>query len=452
MLNRSITLALVALCLLSTDSMGQQVSGPHATNVGRRATNRVGRTVRRQTHLPAQQYPILPADQSSAAQNHHFSYDVELRQSAVEPAAFEYPECCQQCQQAPQPIAWARAEYLLWWTRGTDMPALATTSANGTAQADAGVLGLPSTQVLFGESDLATASRSGGRFSLGFWLDPCCSSALDITYTRLGDESESFSGSESSFPILTRPFFNTQNNAEESHLVAFPDLVSGSLDITLSTEFQTLEMLFRQKLERGPVSSLEYLWGYRYAELNDGLRMSEATLLLSPVAQGATISLFDQFDTANEFHGGEFGFVKQWQSAPCVFSELVAKVALGSTQSNVEVSGETTSTVGGSSNLAPGGLLAQASNIGQREKQSFSAIAELGFNLRRRFTPRVVGTFGYTFMYWSEVARAGDQLDLAINTTQIPPGTLSGEARPAPRLDTTSFWAQGISVGLEAAF
>ena len=452
MLSRSVKLAIVALCLFSTDSMGQRASVPDAINGSQTTTTRVGRTLRRQTHLPAQKYPILPADQSSAAQNSHFSHDVGTRQSAVDLAAFEYPECRQQCQQAPQPIAWARAEYLIWWTRGTDMQALASTSPDGTAQADAGVLGLPSTQVLFGESDLATASRSGGRFSLGCWLDPCCSSALDITYTRLGDESESFSGSESSFPILSRPFFNTQNNAEESHLVAFPDVVSGSLDITLSTEFQTFDILFRRKLERGPASSLEYLWGYRYAELNDGLRMSESTLLLSPVAQGATISLFDQFDTANEFHGGEFGFVKQWQSAPCVFSELVAKVALGSTQSNVEVSGETTSTVGGSSNLAPGGLLAQASNIGQREKQSFSAIAELGFNLRRRFTPQVVGTFGYTFMYWSEVARAGDQLDLAINTTQIPPGTLSGEARPAPRLDTTSFWAQGISVGLEAAF
>ena len=376
-----------------------------------------------------------------------------LRQASVEPAAFEYPVCYQQCQQLPpQPLAWARAEYLLWWTRGIDTPALATTSVSGTTQANAGVLGLSTTEVLFGESDLATASRSGGRFSLGFWLDPCHCTALDISYTRLGDESESFSESESSFPILSRPFFNTQNDANESHLVAFPDVVSGSLDVALSTEFQTFEILFRRKVERGPASSLEYLWGYRYAELNDGLRMSESTLLLSPAAQGATISLFDQFDTANEFHGGEFGFVKQWLSAPCVFSEFVAKVALGGTQSNVEVSGETTSTVGGSSSLAPGGLLSQASNIGQREKQSFSAIAELGFKLRRRFTPRVVGTFGYTFIYWSEVARVGDQLDLAVNTTQIPPGTLSGEARPAPRLDTTSFWAQGISVGLEAAF
>ena len=448
---RSVTLAAIALCLFSTDSMGQRASGPNAINVGDRTTRR-GRTIRRQTHLPAQQYPILPEDQSSAALSNHSSDEVELPQAAVEPATFEYPEYRKQCQQPPQPIAWARAEYLLWWTKGIDVPALASTSVGGTAQADAGVLGLPTTEVLFGDTDFATASRSGGRFSLGFWLDPCHCTALDITYTTLGNERESFSGSDSSLAILTRPFFNTQNNAEESHLVAFPDVVSGSLDVTLSSEFQTFEILFRRKLERGPGSSLEYLWGYRYAELNDGLRLSESTLLLSPAAQGATISLFDQFETANEFHGGQFGFVKQWQSAPCVVSELVAKVALGSTQSNVGVSGETTSTVGGSSNLSGVGLLAQASNIGQREEQSFSAIAEVGFNLRRRFTPRVVGTFGYTFMYWSEVARVGDQLDLAINTSQIPPGSLSGEARPAPRLDTTSFWAQGISVGLEAAF
>ena len=264
MLSRSVLLTLVIICLCSSDSMAQRTSSPDAAKVVSRVTPRAERTVRRQTHLPAEQYPILPGDTSPTALSDDASYELALRQASVEPAAFEYPVCYQQCPQpAPQPLAWASVEYLLWWTRGIDTPALATTSVSGTTQANAGVLGLSTTEVLFGDSDLATASRSGGRLSLGFWLDPCHCTALDISYTKLGDESESFSGSESSSPILSRPFFNTQNNAEESHLVAFPDVVSGSLDVTLSTEFQTFEILFRRTLERGPASSLEYLWGYR---------------------------------------------------------------------------------------------------------------------------------------------------------------------------------------------
>ena len=451
MLNR--TVVLLALLLSSqciSDVMGQRPSRVDVPTKGGRVNTGSRRMAYRQTHLPSEQYPILPDGQSSAASIKGVSYE-EVPQQAVLAMDHGTSSCsCAHCQPQSYPVAWAKAEYLLWWTRGIDVPALATSSAAGTSQADAGVLGLATTDVLFGDAGLVNESRSGGRYSLGFWLDPC--SSLEATYIRLGSENETFSASDSDFPILTRPFFNTQNDANESHLVAFPGVASGSLDIELTTEFQTLEVLVRRKLQSGQNSNVDYLWGYRYADLSDGLRLSESTVLLAPAAQGATIALFDQFDTSNEFHGGELGFVTRWQSNPCLTGELVAKLALGSTTSQVNVTGETTSSVGGTSNIVPGGLLAQASNIGQREKQSFSAIAEFGFNLRRRFTPRVMGTFGYTFLYCSEVARVGDQLDLSINTTQIPPGTLSGEARPSPRLETTSFWAQGLNVGLEVAF
>ena len=51
------------------------------------------------------------------------------------------------------------------------------------------------------------------------------------------------------------------------------------------------------------------------------------------------------------------------------------------------------------------------------------------------------------------VPRPGDQIDRAVNPTQLPLSTaaplLTGLARPAPVLRDTDFWAQGINFGLE---
>ena len=61
---------------------------------------------------------------------------------------------------------------------------------------------------------------------------------------------------------------------------------------------------------------------------------------------------------------------------------------------------------------------------------------------------------GYTFLYWDQVVRAGQQVDLTVNPNLLPPVTapVSGPLRPAPRLENSSFWAQGIDFGLELRF
>src|SRR5262249_53889113 len=58
---------------------------------------------------------------------------------------FACNECCSQ----PYHV-WGSAEYLLWDVRSSSAPALVTTSATGTRQSLAGVLGVPTTSVVFG--------------------------------------------------------------------------------------------------------------------------------------------------------------------------------------------------------------------------------------------------------------------------------------------------------------
>ena len=66
--------------------------------------------------------------------------------------------------------------------------------------------------------------------------------------------------------------------------------------------------------------------------------------------------------------------------------------------------------------------------------------------------PNLRATVGYTFIYWSRVARPGDQIDTNLNLSQLPPGPLNGIPRPEASWSITDMWAQGISAGIDYRF
>jgi hypothetical protein len=348
------------------------------------------------------------------------------------------------------PLVWARADYLLWWTKGMDVPALVSSSPAGTVQDEAGVLGLRNTSVLFGDDQINGDSRGGGRFTIGRWIDSCETKGLEFTYLGLAEESRSFSADNAGFPILARPFRDVQSDSQDARLINFPNLVEGSLVIDASTDFQTAEVLFRRPSQSFGWSSLDMYAGYRFAELEDMLSISEATESLSGPTDGTTFELSDRFDTRNQFHGGQVG-IRAVNRSSCDWSmEFLGKLALGSTRTKTTIGGETFVRVPtGETSTQPAGLLVQSSNRGTFETDEFSTIIELGVSLRRHFGANWAAAFGYNFLLWTDVARAGDQIDSSINVSQIPPGTLSGEARPAFAVQTSDFWAQGLSFGLE---
>jgi hypothetical protein len=65
---------------------------------------------------------------------------------------------------------------------------------------------------------------------------------------------------------------------------------------------------------------------------------------------------------------------------------------------------------------------------------------------------------GYSFLYLSDVARPGEQIDRGINPVQAPTITglpnapLVGPARPAPLFNHADFWAQGLNFGVELRY
>ena len=350
----------------------------------------------------------------------------------------------------PSAAIWGRSEYLLWWTQGMDVPALATTSPDGTAQGQAGVLGVSTTTTIFGAGELNDEIRSGGRYTAGLWFDDWQCHGVQVTYLGLEDETESFQGSAFSGTILARPFFNTQAG-EDARLIAYPGVVAGNLAISVTTEFQTLEALYRWAAFQSHCARIDYVFGYRFAELQDQLLFAEATQSLAGATAGTTIDLFDRFDTRNRFHGAEMGLVAQWQCRPCWSWEATAKIAFGGLESRGVLAGQETRTTSTSQSF-PNGLLVQGTNAGTFWEEDFETISEIGITLKREIPCGMTATIGYSFIYWSDVMRSGDQIDRNINTTQIPPDTLSGDSRPIFPFGRSDFWAQGLRFGVEYQF
>jgi hypothetical protein len=198
---------------------------------------------------------------------------------------------------------------------------------------------------------------------------------------------------------------------------------------------------------------LHFLVGYRFAQLEDHLLVRQSSEFIAPqgnIVVGTTRDLFDRFDSDNQFHGAEFG-VELREQMDCWSLNLLGKVALGTTNTEVIIDGRTTNTVpnAGAATFV-GGLLAQQTNIGTFERDSFAVIPELGAKLSRDLTCNLRFSVGYTFIFWPTVLRAGEQIDR--NVSQFPPDAPAGTLQPAFRPQSQGFVVQGLQLGLEYQF
>jgi hypothetical protein len=218
---------------------------------------------------------------------------------------------------------------------------------------------------------------------------------------------------------------------------------------------QGIEVLYRHALSRACGTRIDFLAGWRYARLDEQLLISDFKRSVgsgSGLQIGTTVEEYERFATLNQFHGGEIGLLAEWRRCRWTL-ETVLKLALGGTRSQANIQGSTTVSVPDPDvAISPTGLLVQETNRGSYQGDSFAVVPELGVALGYQLTPRLRANAGYTFLYWSQVARPGDQIDLDLNPTQLQPGGLVGAPRPAFDWKFTDMWAQGISLGLDYRF
>ncbi len=347
------------------------------------------------------------------------------------------------------PRTTARLEYLMWWGRGQNIPALVTTSPNGTPRAEAGVLGFPNTTTLFGDQAIQQRLRSGFRITVNHELDN--GDFIGGRFWGLENARTNFLATSAGDPILARPFFNTQLPGQDSLLVAFPGVTTdGSVSVRAGNQIFGADAWYRRTISRDACFQMDWLAGYQFVRMNDSLFIQNTQTDIVGVAlpAGTVIGVSDNFRTSSEFHGGTLGFVVDnnygaWQL------DLLAKIAIGNMHQTVNVSGTQTVTEPG---LAPlttsGGLFAQGTNSGVRSRNRLAFIPEVNCNLGYRVSDQWSFTMGYSFLYLNNVVVAGGQIDRTVNLSQNP-GPLVGPARPAPLLNSTDYWVQGLSLGMD---
>jgi hypothetical protein len=354
----------------------------------------------------------------------------------------------------PDGRIWVSGEYLLWWIKNGSVPPLVTTSPQGTPRADAGVL--PGARVLFGGSDLDNQLRSGGRFTAGAWLDRAQTLGVEGSFFFLGERSVTYdTGFSPGSPILGRPVVNAATGQGDAELVAFPGLLGGSANVSAATRLLGAEGNLLWNLACRPGARIDLLGGYRFLRLDESLGITENLTVLAGPSAGSRIIVADRFGTRNDFHGGQVGARAILWRGPWELG-LTAKAALGASLEEVDINGQTTFLTGGASVTQVGGLLALPSNIGHYRQDRFAVVPEGNVRIGYHFTERLLGFVGYTFLYVSDVARPGDQIDLTVNRSQIPsvtgPRPLVGVARPQFNFEHGEFWTQGISLGLQWRF
>ena len=199
--------------------------------------------------------------------------------------------------------------------------------------------------------------------------------------------------------------------------------------------------------------------GIRYLRLRETYTFTTSSPYIPPFPVDVWDTT-DRFAATNSFYGAQLGLRARFAQGPW-FGTGSAKIALGGMVQAVDVGGSVTTndyTGNGTTQTFSGGYFALPTNIGSYSRTQLAVVPELAVNVGYRLTPSASIFMAYSLLYASNVVRPGNQVNRTVNTTQStsytedPAAKLVGPAQPTFAFNDSSFWAQGISVGMAFRF
>lgn len=394
------------------------------------------------------------------------------------------PQCgsmmCRQpggCAPGARGIVYARAEYLHWWFDGFNTPPLVVEGEDDEGD-------FVNAVVVYGNERILDDDRNGVRILAGIWLDDCGYCGIEGDWLHFDTETGRFvdGGDGVTPPFVGRPFIDATTGLDAVEDVSFPG-IRGTVTVDSSSEFEMAGLRIRHNIccasgggcgcgdlvgcgagvncgsgvcgKRVCGSQyVDFVFGFRYARLDESLVITEDLETIEPTPSIPSTEIYgqDRFFTENQFLGGELGFIWDWRHRRWSL-ELDSLIAIGNNRQTVDISGFTQrdTNLGQGIETKPGLLLTQTTNIGNYKRNEFTLIPQIGITGGYLLTPRLRLTCGYRLVYWGNVVRPGDQIDLEVNPSLLdfddnndgPP------FRPQFAFNETDFWAHGISVGGE---
>ncbi len=341
---------------------------------------------------------------------------------------------------------WFTAETLLWFSEQQAAPSLVTTSAMSVLPV-AGGAGV--TSAFGGPDGIDRGVVPGFRFEGGMFLDSDRRIALAGRVTGILQDEQKYSAASDGSTSLGLPFYNLQLQQDDAFLVGYHDggqLVSeGSVDARSDLDMIDAQASLHFLLGRSSSHRADLVAGYTFNRLANSISVhavSTNRAVGDGIPDGTVFTIDDLFETTNTFHGAHLGVVSMLTSNR-VNLQTLAKVSFGSMQQKLNVYGSTDEALGGSNTLTEGGIYtssAAGGNIGIQTRNSFAFIPEMGVKLGYAARENVHLSIGYTFMFWSTVSMAGDQIDSTVDLT-------GAGGRPASMFNDSTFWTQGIDFG-----
>lgn len=370
--------------------------------------------------------------------------------------AFPHNQCDRACctasdtwhgfQGCTDPERWfGSIELLLMFRSGDTLPILATTSAGGQGQGILPVGPPGDTRILFGNERVLDDMTAGGRLTLGTWLDPQRCHSLVVRGWGAGDESFRFARESNGSTVIARPFLNTDPFSPGADSLPIAGVIGGQtnipgrLSIEGANEVYGADIALRRQWLAGLGGVIEVLYGYQHVRMQDHLAISSVSLPVPNV-----VSVRDQFDADNIFHGGQFGLASRYREGCWSFDGLI-KVAAGSIRREAYRSGVADV---GNGPAAPG-LLVGLSNSTPISDSTFGWVPELSASLGYRYTENLDFTVGYHVIALSDALQASGMIDpdLAVNRN-----TTAGPDDPSPALRFDTYYVHGIQFGLQYVY
>ncbi len=354
---------------------------------------------------------------------------------------------------------WGGLDYLLWWMTPNPISGPELVTRGSWNDSAPGAVGQTNTVIVGPAPDIQYGGFSGGKLTLGGWLD--LDQSLGIEFTGILMEQRSFGAyyAGATLPngqIFTNPTkellpylgtnaigqWSTASTLKQAGVVLPP---TSNYMLGSNLQMWSGDISGVANWGRNATQSFDVLFGFRQMQVQEGLSLKGQTAYYDfPNSQYVTQTGVDSIASTNGFYGAQlggkiseqFGFLKV---------DVVAKFAMGATVQNINFTGTNTVTTLAGATTTPGYVYTQKSNLGLHNATRFAVLPDIMVKMGLPVTENLQMGVGYSFMYLSSVARTGNQLDPYINAAANP-------AHPIANMGNDGIWAQGVMFSAELKY
>jgi hypothetical protein len=333
-----------------------------------------------------------------------------------------------------EPRFWVTPEFLAMWTKDGPVHDLGIL-------ANMALWTSPNAQFVFKNNEQDYGTQLGGRLTFGMWADEAREWGFELSGFALEKKSDSFGYTGDTVAFT---FVDAITGREESLGFGWTDQ---RLKIESESQLWGVEGLGRHRLVRGEHLALDLTFGVKHLDLSEDLHIR-----LSAADPVFPLACHDSFSTHNQFFGAKVGVKFAYTAWDRLLLEVQPAVSLGATREELKVSGY--SFVGGFGS-GPGFAYSALSNMGTHTQTPFAVAPEIKVGLGCKITQKLSFNASYNLLYLSETLRPGEQISRRVSEGSIIAGLLGGPTTPpAPcaRMQSTDYWAQGVSAGFKIKF